>query len=143
MRSNKDHHVLAIKDFQDKDYEDLLKQPALCHKKGHRKEELKFFCKNCESAVCQICVTLEHGGHALSLIEEGAERQKIQMKFLKAKENIIRQLDEDYGKLIQQGEDAKRECSKNAVPKCVMPGSRERSEMDKMPGSQKFSQNIH
>ena len=120
MRSNKDHRVLALKDFQDKDYEDVLKRPALCHKQGHRKEELKFFCKNCETAVCQICVPLEHGGHTLSLIEEAAERQKIQMKSmietqrnnLKAKENIIRQLDEHCAKLIQQGEDVKRDVQK-------------------------------
>ena len=117
MRSNKDHRVLAIKEFQDKDYEDVLKRPALCHKQGHRKEELKFFCKNCETAVCQICVPLEHGGHTLSLIEDEAESRKIQMKStiethrnnLKAKKNIIRQLDEDYAKLIQQGEDVKRD----------------------------------
>ena len=117
MRSNKDHRVLAIKDFQGKDYEDVLKRPALCHKQGHRKEELKFFCKNCETAVCQTCVPLEHGGHTLSLIEEETERQKIQMKSmvetqrnnLKTKKNIIRQLDEDYAKLIQQGEDVKRD----------------------------------
>ena len=121
MRSNKDHRVLAIKDFQDKDYKDVLQRPALCHKQGHRKEELKFFCKNCETAVCQICVPLEHGSHTLTLIEEEAERQKIQMKSivetqrnnLKANENIIRQLDEDYAKLIQQGEDVKRDVQKN------------------------------
>ena len=120
MRSNEDHRVLAIKDFQDKDYKDVLQRPALCHKQGHRKEELKFFCKNCETAVCQICVPLEHGGHTLSLIEEEAERHKIQMESmietqrsnLKAKENIIRQLDEDYAKLIQQGEDVKRDVQK-------------------------------
>ena len=100
MRSNKDHRVMAIKDFQDKDYKDVLQRPALCPKPGHRKEELKFFCKNCETAVCQICVPLEHGSHTLTLIEEEAERQKIQMKSivetqrnnLKAKENIIRQV---------------------------------------------------
>jgi len=117
MRSNKDHRVLALKDFQDKDYEDVLKRPAFCHKQGHTKEELKFFCKNCETAVCQTCVLLEHGGHTLNLIQEEAERQKIHMKSiietqrnnLKAKKNIIRQLNEDYAKLIQRGEDVKRD----------------------------------
>ena len=115
IRSNQDHRVLALKDFQDKDYEDVLKRPAFCHKQGHTKVELKFFCKNrdCETAVCQTCVLLEHVGHTLILIEEEAERQKIHMKSmietqrnnLKAKKNIIRQLDEDYARLIQQGED--------------------------------------
>ena len=108
---------MALKDFQDKDYEDVLKRPAFCHKQGHMKEELKFFCKNCETAVCQTCVPLEHGGHSLSFIQEEAEIQKIQMKSmvetqkdnLEAKKNIIRQLDEDCAKLIQQGEDVKRD----------------------------------
>ena len=120
MRSNKDHRVLALKDFQDKDYEDVLKRPAFCHKQGHTKEELKFFCKNCETAVCKTCVLLEHGGHTLNLIQEEAERQKIQMKSLletqnnnlKAKKNTIRQLDEDYAKLVQRGEDVKRDVKK-------------------------------
>jgi len=120
MRRNKDHRVLALNDFQDKDYEDVLKRPAFCHNQGHTKEELKFFCKNCETAVCQTCVLLEHGGHILNLIEEEAERQKIQMKSvvetqrnnLKANKNIIRQLDEDYAKLLQRGEDLKRDVQK-------------------------------
>ncbi|KAL9957962.1 hypothetical protein ACROYT_G034922, partial [Oculina patagonica] len=82
MRSHTDHRVLALKDFREKDYEDVLKRPAFCSKQGHTKEELKFFCKNCETAVCQICVTLAHGGHTLNLIQDEAETQKIQMKAL-------------------------------------------------------------
>ena len=117
MRSNKDHRVLALKDFQDKDYEDVLKRPVFCPKQGHTEEELKFFCKDCEMAVCQTCVTLGHKSHTMNLIQEEGETQKIQMKTmiethrnnLKAKMNIIRQLDEDYAKIIQQGEDVKRD----------------------------------
>ena len=117
MRNNKDHRVLALKDFQDKDYEDVLKRPAFCPKQGHTKEEQKFFCTNCEMPVCQTCVTLDHGGHKMKLIEEEAERQKIQMKSLiqnqkqnlQAKMNAVSQLDEDCAKLIQQAEDVKRD----------------------------------
>ena len=117
MRNNKDHRVLALKEFQDKDYEDVLKRPAFCPKQGHKKEELNYFCKNCETAVCQICFMLEHGGHTLKLIEEEAERRKIEMKSLvethrrslQEKMNEVRQLDEDSAKLIQQGENAKRD----------------------------------
>ena len=120
MRSNKDHRVLALKDFQDKDYEDVLKRPVFCPKQGHTEEELKFFCKDCKTAVCQTCVTLGHKSHTMNLIQEEAETQKIEMKSkvethrnnLKAKKNIIRQLDEDYAKLIQQGEDVKRDVQK-------------------------------
>ena len=117
FRSNKDHRVLALKDFQDKDYEDVMKRPVFCPKEDHNKKELEFFCKNCETPVCQTCVLLQHGGHALILIKEEAERQKIQItslienqrRNLQAKMNAIGQLDEDSAKLIQQGEDMKRD----------------------------------
>ena len=117
IRSNKDHRVLALKDFQDKDYEDVMKRPAFCPKEDHNKEELKYFCKNCEAPVCQMCVTVDHGGHSIKSIKEEAERQKIQMKYLienqsrnlQAKMNAVSQLDEDCAKLIQQGEDVNRD----------------------------------
>ena len=115
MRSNKDHRVLALKDFQDKDYEDVLKRPVFCAKQRHEKEELKYFCKTCELAVCQTCVILSHSGHALEHIEDEAERQKIEMKSmietqkrnLQAKMDAVNKLDEDYAKLIQQCEEVK------------------------------------
>ena len=117
MRSNKDHRVLALKDFQDKDYEDVLKRPLYCSQQRHEKEELKYFCKNCATAACQSCVLIDHAGHAIVHLEEEAERQKIEMKSLietqrrnlQAKINTVGQLDEDYAKLIQQGEDVKRD----------------------------------
>ena len=117
IRGNRDHRVLALKDFQEKDYEDVLKRPSFCPKQRHEKDELKYFCKKCETAVCQTCVTMSHNGHDLEHIEEEAERQKIEMKSmieiqrrnLQAKIDTIGQLDEDYAKLIQQSEDVKRD----------------------------------
>ena len=117
MRSNKDHRVLALKEFQDKDYEDVLMRPVFCAKQRHEKEELKYFCKNCEIAVCQTCVTLSHSGHALEHIEEEAERQRIEMKSmiethrrnLQAKIDAVSKLDEDYARLTQQCEKVTRE----------------------------------
>ena len=116
IRSNKDHRVLAVKEFQDKDFEDVLKRPAFCTKQRHQKEELKYFCKDCEEAVCQTCVTLEHVGHGLELIQEAAERQRIQMrsliktrrKNLQVKTNAVSQLKVDYAKVKHQGEEVKR-----------------------------------
>ena len=117
MRNNKDHRVLALKDFQDKDYEDVLKRPVFCAKQRHEKEELKYFCKNCERAVCQSCVLMDHPGHALEHIEDEAERQKIEIKSmietqrrnLQAKMNAVSELDEDYAKIIQRCEEVKRD----------------------------------
>ena len=117
IRSNKDHRVLALKDFQDKDYEDVMKRPAFCPKEDHNKEELKYFCKDCELPLCQICVTLDHGGHSMKLIKEEAETQRTEMKSFiekqrhnfQAKMNAVSRLDGECATLIQQGEDVKRE----------------------------------
>ena len=117
MRNNKDHRVLALKDFQDKDYEDVLKRPVFCAKQRHEKEELKYFCKNCERAVCQSCVLMDHPGHALEHIEDEAERQKIEIKSmietqrrnLQAKMNAVSKFDEDYAKIIQRCKKVKRD----------------------------------
>ena len=117
MRNNKYHRVLALKDFQDKDYEDVIKRPVFCAKQRHEKEELKYFCKNCERTVCQSFVLMDHPGHALEHIEDEAERQKIEIKSmietqrrnLQAKMNAVSKLDEDCAKIIQRCEEVKRD----------------------------------
>ena len=115
MRDKKEHRVLAVKEFQDRDYEDVLKRPVFCSRQGHQKEELKLFCKECETAVCQTCVMLDHKVHKLTLIEEEAANQRLEIKTaietqrhnLNEKMNVVAKLDEDYAKVIQQNETLK------------------------------------
>ena len=115
MRDKKEHRVLAVKEFQDRDYEDVLKRPVFCSRQGHRKEELKLFSKECETAVCQTCVMLDHKVHKLTLIEEEAANQRLEIKTaietqrhnLDEKMNVVAKLDEDYAKVIQQNENLK------------------------------------
>ena len=115
MRDKKEHRVLAVKEFQDKDYEDVLKRPVFCSRQGHQKKKLKLFCKECETAVCQTCVMLDHNGHKLTLIEEEAENQRLEIKTVietqrhnvDEKMNVVAKLDEDYAKVIQQNETLK------------------------------------
>ena len=122
MRDKKEHRVLALKEFQNKDYEDVLKRPVFCSKQGHQKEELKYYCKECETALCQTCFALDHGGHVLKLIEEEAESQKLEMNTvlqtkregLNANLNLLAQLDEDRAKVIQQSEIARRDVQRFA-----------------------------
>ena len=122
MRDKKGHRVLAVKEFQSKDYEDVLKRPVFCSKQGHQKEELKYYCKECETVLCQTCFALDHGGHVLKLIEEEAESQKLEINTvlqtkregLSAKLNVLAQLDEDCAKVIQQSEIAKRDVQRFA-----------------------------
>lgn len=84
IRANKDHRVLSLKDFEDKDFEDVLKRPAFCSKELHERQVLKFFCKMCNVPVCQTCVIVDHVGHNVEHLELTAKA---------AKENIIIQLD--------------------------------------------------
>jgi len=71
--------VLALKDFQEQDIEDVLKRPTLCQKKLHENEELKFFCKDCGVAICNTCVVTLHEGHAKTLLEEAANERKLRV----------------------------------------------------------------
>ena len=122
LRRNREHRVLAIKDFQDKDYEDVLKRPVFCSRQDHQEEELKYYCKECETTLCQTCFALDHGGHALKLITEEVETQKLeiksvikmQRKHLEAKMKEGTQLDETYAQMIQQNEIVKREAQRFA-----------------------------
>ena len=122
MREKKGHRVLAVREFQDKDFEDVLKRPVFCSNEGHQKEELKYYCKQCETALCQTCVILDHGGHVLKLIEDEAATKRLEIKSvietqkqnLQAKMNILTQLDEDCAKVIQQGKVLKRDAQKFA-----------------------------
>ena len=122
LRRHREHRVLAIKDFQDKDLEDVLKRPVFCSRQDHQEEELKYYCKECDTTLCQTCFALDHGGHALKLIKEEAETQKLEIKSviemhrkkLEAKMKEVTQLDEDYAKMIQQNEIVKRDAQRFA-----------------------------
>ncbi|XP_068757925.1 E3 ubiquitin-protein ligase TRIM71-like [Montipora capricornis] len=118
IRNYKDHRVLAVKDFQEKDYEIVVKRPVFCSRKGHEKEELKFFCNICpEDSVCKTCCILDHAGHKVTLIQEEAEAQKIELagltqtpkRTLKAKIKMVTQIDEEYAQLVQRSEDMLRD----------------------------------
>ena len=80
IRANKEHHALALKDFQDEDFENILNRPAFCGKPGHEKKELEFFCKSCEVAICYSCVATVHDGHPKILLDEAANERKLHIK---------------------------------------------------------------
>jgi len=69
LREHKEHRVLALIDFQEEDFEDVLKRPAFCPKELHEKGLFKFYCKECEVPACQTCVTLEHNRHDVEHLE--------------------------------------------------------------------------
>ena len=69
LKENKEHRVLALRDFQEEDFQNVLKRPAFCPKELHEKGVFKFYCKVCEVPACQTCVTLDHSRHDVELLE--------------------------------------------------------------------------
>ena len=122
IKANKEHRVLALKDFEDQDIEDVLKRPAFCQQKHHEKEELKFFCKNCDVAICNLCVATIHDGHAKIVLEEAASERKIQVKSvietrkknIEHKKNEIADLERQCNRIEARGNAVKREIHKSA-----------------------------
>ena len=122
MRANKEHRVLALKDFQDEDYGNVLKRPAFCQKRHHEKEELKFFCKICEIAICNACALTDHEGHAKMLLEEAANERKLQVRSVielqkqkvQQNRNKIAKLDETSIQIQERVATVKRDAQKFA-----------------------------
>ena len=117
IKANKEHRVLALKDFEDQDIEDVLKRPVFCQQKHHEKEELKFFCKNCSVAICNLCVATIHDGHAKIVLEEAASERKIQVKSvietqkknIEHKKNVIADLERQCNHIEARGNAVKRD----------------------------------
>ena len=80
IRANKEHRVLALKDFEDQDISEVLKRSVFCPKSGHEKRELEFFCKICKAAICNACALIDHDGHAKTLLEEAANERRVELK---------------------------------------------------------------
>ena len=110
IRANKDHKVLAIKDFQDQDIEDVLRRPVFCQKENHENKKLKFFCKDCEVAICNTCVVTLHEGHVKVPLQDAANERKLRLESLlesqkvKAlqKRNMITRLQSECNEIQEQ-----------------------------------------
>ena len=100
----------------------MLKRPAFCQQKHHEKEELKFFCKNCDVAICNLCVATIHDGHAKIVLEEAASERKIQVKSvietqkknIEHKKNVIAHLERQCNQIEARGNAVKRDIHKFA-----------------------------
>ena len=116
MKANKDHRVLALKDFQDEDFENVLKRPTFCREPGHETKQLEFFCKICEASICNACALTDHEGHAKMLLEKAANERKLQMKSaiesqrekLQMKKNEMTKIHENCAKIQEHVANVKR-----------------------------------
>ena len=82
------------------------RKPFMCTK--HTKEELKFYCDECQCLVCRDCITVEHSDHKRSYIEDvAAKEMESMMETLRESEDAITRLEaaitsrDDMKKLIE------------------------------------------
>ena len=116
MKANKDHYALALEDFQDHDFENILKRPTFCAIPGHEKKEIEFFCNICEVAICNACALTNHDGHGKILLEQAANERKLrvksaiesQRKKAQTKRSKITKLDESLSEVQEQAARVKR-----------------------------------
>ena len=110
IKANKDHYALALEEFQEQDFENILKRPSFCGIQGHGKKEMEFFCKICEVAICNSCALLDHEGHAKMPLELAANERKLRLKSAiesqkkraQAKKSEIEKLNEYYNEVLEQ-----------------------------------------
>ena len=123
MKAYKEHRVLALKDFQDEDFENVLKRPVFCQKKHHEKEELKFFCTDCRVAVCTNCVLTDHGPHNKIDLEEAANKRTSEVKSGIKSQNEkaqqmrdkIRRLEKSLTQIKEEAATVKQDAEEHAV----------------------------
>ena len=116
IKANKDHYALALEEFQEQDFENILKRPSFCGIPGHGKKEMEFFCKICEVAICNACALLDHEGHAKMPLELAADERKLRLKSAidsqkkraQAKKSQIEKLNEYYNEVQQRAACVKR-----------------------------------
>ena len=128
------HKVTPVKQFQVEDYEALLKRKAFCAEKYHEKEVTRFYCRVCETCICQICLSMEHKTHEIELLDKAAdeERSKIlaEVESIKQKHqicsDIIRRFDETAANLEANIATAERQVSQSAEQMIAVIRERER-----------------
>ena len=70
------HKVRRTKHFQVEDYEALLKRQSFCSQQYHEREVTRFFCLECQTCVCQVCVVTDHRNHAVDPLDKAADNEK-------------------------------------------------------------------
>ena len=132
------HKVMPVKDFQDQDYEALLKRQPFCTKKYHEREMTRFYCLQCQCCVCHLCIVTEHKSHEVILLDEAADNEKgnimADVLMSRTRENdlkeTIRQFHHTASKLRDNAQLAKSGVSQEAEQKIAEIRERERQAIE-------------
>ena len=128
------HKVTPVKQFQAQDYEAMLKRQAFCSEQYHEREPTRFFCTECQTCVCQICIATNHKTHDVESLEKAAAGEKANIlaraELIKQKCNVcsdaIHDIEEKEAKLETNIASAKREVSQAADQMVAKVRERER-----------------
>ena len=96
------HKVTPVKQFQVQDYEALLKRQSFCSQQYHEREVTRFFCLECQTCVCQICINTDHKNHNVDPLEKAADAEKANIM---AGVELLKQKRKVYTDLKRQVED--------------------------------------
>ena len=96
------HKVTPVKQFQVQDYEALLKRQSFCSQQYHEREVTRFFCLECQTCVCQICINTGHKNHNVDLLEKAADSEKANIM---AGVELLKQKRKVYTDLMREVED--------------------------------------
>ena len=128
------HKVRPIKHFQAEDYEALLKRQSFCSQQYHEREVTRFFCLECQTCVCQVCVVTDRRNHAVDPLDKAVDREKAQVmagtKLMKEKNktciDVIGKLEQTVLNLETNIATTKREVSQVAEQMITKIRERER-----------------
>ena len=96
------HKVTPVKQFQAQDYEALLKRQSFCSQQYHEREVTRFFCLECQSCICQICINTDHKNHNVDPLEKAADAEKANIM---AGVELLKQKRKVYTDLMREVED--------------------------------------
>ena len=90
------HKVMPVKQFQAQDYEALLKRHSFCSLQYHQREVTRFFCLECQTCVCRVCIVTDHKNHNVDPLEKAADAEKAnimaEVELMKEKRKIYTSL---------------------------------------------------
>ena len=98
------HKVRRTKHFQADDYEALLKRQSFCSQQYHERELTRFFCLECQTCVCQVCVVTDHRNHDMDPLDKAADHVKATIttgtELMNEKRNICNNVGREFEQLI-------------------------------------------
>ena len=77
LDGTRSHRRASLQNLQEKDVRELIGRPLLCEKQDHEKEQLEYYCRDCQVCICYKCSQHGHNQHAKLDIKYAASQQEM------------------------------------------------------------------